>query len=144
VPEPTFSPCFAGPFLPQPPAVYARLLGEKLAQHRPGVWLVNTGWTGGSESEGGHRMPIRATRALLHAALSGRLDDVECRVDPVFGFGVPVAVPGVETSLLDPRSTWRDADAYDAKARELAGMFHANFAKFEHVEPEVAAGGPLV
>jgi phosphoenolpyruvate carboxykinase (ATP) len=144
VPEPAFSPCFGGPFLPQPPAVYSRLLGEKLAEHRPGVWLVNTGWTGGPESEGGHRMPIQATRALLHAALSGRLDDVEYRTDPVFGFEVPVAVPGVETSLLDPRSTWRDAAAYDAKARELAGMFHANFAKLEHVEPEVAAGGPLV
>src|SRR5262245_11751314 len=144
VPEPTFSPCFGGPFLPQRPAVYSGLLGEKLARHRPDVWLVNTGWTGGTESEGGHRMPIQATRALLHAALSGRLDDVEFRTDPVFGFEVPVSVPGVESSLLDPRSTWRDPDAYDAKARELAQMFHANFEKFEDLEPDVAAGGPIV
>ena len=89
-------------------------------------------------------MPIQATRALLHAALEGRLDGVEYRTDQVFGFEVPVSVPGVDPSLLDPRSTWRDPAAYDAKARELAQMFHANFAKFEDVEPEVAAGGPLV
>ena len=101
-PEPTFSPCFGGPFLPQRPAVYSKLLGEKLARHGPNVWLVNTGWTGGPESEGGHRMPIQATRALLHAALSGRLDDVEYRTDPVFGFEVPVAVPGVESGAARP------------------------------------------
>ena len=83
-------------------------------------------------------MPIQATRALLHAALSGRLEDVEYRTDEVFGFEVPVSVPGVERSLLDPRSTWRDPDAYDAKARELAQMFRENFKKFEDVEPEVA------
>jgi phosphoenolpyruvate carboxykinase (ATP) len=140
-PEPAFSPCFGGPFLPQRPAVYSRLLGEKLAAHRPAVWLVNTGWTGGP---GGHRMPIQATRALLHAALEGRLDDVEYRTDPVFGIEVPVSVPGVDQSLLDPRSTWQDPAAYDAQAAELAQMFRANFAKFEDVEPEVAAGGPLV
>ena len=140
-PEPAFSPCFGGPFLPQRPAVYSMLLGEKLAEHKPNVWLVNTGWTGGP---GGHRMPIQATRALLHAALSGRLADVEYRVDPVFGIEVPVAVPGVDQSLLDPRSTWPDPAAYDAQAAELAQMFHANFAKFDDVEPEVAAGGPLV
>ena len=143
-PEPTFSPCFAGPFLPQRPAIYSRLLGEKLRAHGPDVWLVNTGWTGGPAGEGGHRMPIQATRALLHAALSGRLDHAEFRRDPFFGFEVPVAVPGVEPQLLDPRATWRDPDAYDAKARELAQAFHTNFARFEHVEPEVAAGGPLV
>jgi phosphoenolpyruvate carboxykinase (ATP) len=138
-PEPTFSPCFGGPFLPQRPAVYSRQLGEKLAEHKPNVWLVNTGWTGGP---GGHRMPIQATRALLHAALSGRLEDVEYRTDDVFGFEVPVSVPGVDTSLLDPRSTWADPEAYDAKALELAQMFHENFRKFEDVEPEVAAAGP--
>jgi phosphoenolpyruvate carboxykinase (ATP) len=80
----------------------------------------------------------------MHAALDGRLGDVEYRTDPVFGFEVPVSVPGVEPSLLDPRSTWPDRAAYDAQAAELAQMFHANFAKFDDVEPEVAAGGPLV
>jgi phosphoenolpyruvate carboxykinase (ATP) len=142
-PLPTFSPCFGGPFLPQPPAVYSQLLGEKLAAHSPTVWLVNTGWTGGPAGEG-HRMPIQATRALLHAALSGALEETDFRTDEVFGFEVPVAVPGVEAKLLDPRSTWRDPEAYDRKARELARLFQDNFAKFEDVDPEAAGAGPKV
>jgi phosphoenolpyruvate carboxykinase (ATP) len=141
-PAPTFSPCFAGPFLPHPPAVYSRLLGAKLGVHDPTVWLVNTGWTGGPAGDGGKRMPIEATREILHAALSGRLDDVEYRVDGVFGFEVPRSVEGVDPSLLEPRSTWADPAAYDAKARELAGLFRANFERFEGVEAEVAAAGP--
>jgi phosphoenolpyruvate carboxykinase (ATP) len=140
-PQPTFSACFGAPFLPQPPDVYSRMLGEKLAAHRPHVWLVNTGWTGGPAGEG-HRMPIHATRALLHAALAGRLGSVAFRTDEVFGFEVPVSVPGVDDALLEPRSTWRDPDAYDAKARELAAMFRANLEKFANVEPDVAAAGP--
>ena len=138
-PQPTFSTCFGAPFLPQPPSVYADMLGRKLDEHGSAVWLVNTGWTGGPFGEG-QRMPIAATRALLHAALAGALEDVEYRIDPVFGFRVPVEVPGVEASLLDPRSTWSDADTYDRKARELAQMFRDNFAKFS---PELAAAGPL-
>jgi phosphoenolpyruvate carboxykinase (ATP) len=141
-PQATFSACFGSPFLPQAPAVYSRMLGEKLAEHSSTVWLVNTGWTGGAFGEG-QRMPIQATRALLRAALSGDLDAAEFREDPVFGFEVPVAVPGVETKLLDPRSTWRDPDAYDAKARDLARMFRDNFAKYaDDATPEVAAAGP--
>jgi phosphoenolpyruvate carboxykinase (ATP) len=140
-PQPTFSTCFGAPFLPQPPQVYSSMLGEKLEQHRPRVWLVNTGWTGGPFGEG-HRMPIQATRALLHAALDGRLDEVSYRVDPVFGFEVPVSVPGVEDELLDPRSTWRDPAAYDARAAELAQMFRANFEQFEGSDPVAAAAGP--
>lgn len=141
-PQPTFSTCFGAPFLPQPPAVYARMLGEKLDEHGSVVWLVNTGWTGGPFGEG-HRMPIQATRSLLHAALSGELDRIEYRVDPVFGFDVPVAVPGVEPSLLDPRSTWSDPTAYDVKARELAAMFAANFEKFAaDAGSAVTAAGP--
>src|SRR5690606_9222431 len=118
-PVPTFSPCFAAPFLPQPPTVYSRMLGEKLDRHRPRVWLVNTGWTGGPPGEG-RRMPIEATRALLHAALSGRLDRGGFRRDPVFGLEVPLSAPGVDDALLDPRGTWRDPEAYDVRARELA------------------------
>jgi phosphoenolpyruvate carboxykinase (ATP) len=140
-PQPTFSTCFGAPFLPQPPAVYSRLLGEKLAQHGSAVWLVNTGWTGGPFGEG-ERMPIAATRALLHAVLSGSLHDVRYREDPVFGFEVPVEAPRVEAGLLDPRSTWRDPAAYDAKARELARMFRENFEKLADVDPAIAAAGP--
>lgn len=143
-PQPTFSACFGAPFLPQPPAVYARMLGERLAAHpHVGVWLVNTGWTGGPFGEGS-RMPIQATRRLLHAALSGELDGVACRVDEVFGLEVPVEVRGVDGSLLDPRSTWRAPEAYDARARELSAMFRENFTRFADVAPEVAAAGPLV
>src|SRR5205814_2083070 len=117
-PQPTFSTCFGAPFLPQPPSVYAHLLGRKLDEHRSAVWLVNTGWTGGPFGDG-TRMPIEATRAMLHAALSGGLEGAESRTDPVFGFRVPRSVPGVDARLLDPRSTWGDADEYDRKAREL-------------------------
>jgi phosphoenolpyruvate carboxykinase (ATP) len=142
-PQPTFSACFGAPFLPQPPSVYAGLLGEKL-DHNPhiSVWLVNTGWTGGPFGEG-ERMPIAATRALLKAAITNELDAVDYRIDPVFGFEVPIEVPGVDTRLLDPRATWRDPEAYDRKARELARMFRDNFERFD-VAPEIAAAGPKV
>jgi phosphoenolpyruvate carboxykinase (ATP) len=141
-PQPTFSTCFGAPFLPQAPSVYARMLGEKLAIHpHVNVWLVNTGWTGGSFGEG-RRMPITATRTLLDAALSGDLDGAEYRIDPTFGLEVPAAVPGVDATLLDPRSTWADPEAYDAKAGELARMFRENFPRFEGVASGVAAAGP--
>jgi phosphoenolpyruvate carboxykinase (ATP) len=140
-PQPTFSTCFAAPFLPQPPAVYARMLGERIDAHAPTVWLVNTGWTGGPFGVG-ERMPIQATRALLHAALEGHLESVEFRVDPVFGFEVPTALEGVDSKLLDPRSTWADPEAYDAKAKELAAMFVENFETFALVEPGLAEAGP--
>ncbi len=141
-PQPTFSTCFGAPFLPQPPAVYARMLGEKLDAHTAAVWLVNTGWTGGPYGEG-HRMPIQATRRLLHAALSGELDGVGYRTDEIFGFEVPVEVPGVEKELLDPRSTWHEPAAYDTKARELAEMFRQNFEKFAaDAGDAVTAAGP--
>jgi phosphoenolpyruvate carboxykinase (ATP) len=141
-PQPTFSTCFAAPFLPQPPSVYAHMLGEKIDTHQPTVWLVNTGWTGGPFGIG-ERMPIAATRALLDAAVGGGLDSHEFRVDPLFGFEVPVAVEGVDSSLLDPRSTWPDPEAYDAKARELATMFAENFASFaDDAGPAIAAAGP--
>jgi phosphoenolpyruvate carboxykinase (ATP) len=143
-PQPTFSACFGAPFLPQPPAVYARMLGEKLVEHDVSVWLVNTGWTGGAFGEG-ERMPIAATRALLHAALSGSLADVEYRTDELFGLAVPVDVPGVDSKLLDPRSTWRDPSAYDEHARELARMFRDNFEKFRGDAGEaVTNAGPRV
>jgi phosphoenolpyruvate carboxykinase (ATP) len=143
-PQPTFSACFGAPFLPQEPAVYAEMLGERLERHGATVWLVNTGWTGGPFGEG-ERMPISATRALLHAALSGGLHGAEYRTDPNFGFEVPIAADGVDTSLLDPRSTWRDPEAYDRKARDLARMFRENFDQFAAEAGErVAAAGPRV
>ena len=143
-PQPTFSTCFGAPFVPQRPRVYAGMLAVKLAEHGASVWLVNTGWTGGPFGVG-HRMPITATRGLLTAAFSGALRDVEYRVDPMFGFEIPVTVPGVDPVLLDPRSTWADAAEYDVKARELAAMFRENFERrfASDVDPSVAAAGPM-
>jgi phosphoenolpyruvate carboxykinase (ATP) len=140
-PQPTFSACFGAPFLPQPPVVYARMLGGKLDDHGSRVWLVNTGWTGGPFGEG-ERMPIQATRALLSAALEGELDGVAYRTDPVFGLEVPIEVPGVSSELLDPRSTWADPEAYDKAARDLAGKFRANFERFADVPDWIQDAGP--
>ncbi|SKA03202.1 phosphoenolpyruvate carboxykinase [Consotaella salsifontis] len=141
-PEATFSTCFGAPFMPRHPSVYGNLLRELIAKHDADCWLVNTGWTGGPYGVG-RRMPIKATRALLNAALDGSLNNVEFREDPNFGFMVPVAVPGVDTTILDPRSTWADKAAYDTQAHKLAGMFRKNFGKFEaHVDEEVRAAAP--
>jgi phosphoenolpyruvate carboxykinase (ATP) len=143
-PQATFSACFGAPFLTHPPAVYARMLGQKLDEHpHVKVWLVNTGWTGGPYGEG-RRMPIAATRALLSAALVEGLDDLEYRSDPVFAFDVPREVPGVDSRLLDPRSTWRDPEAYDRKGRALARMFRDNFERFEDADEAVRAAGSRV
>ena len=141
-PQPTFSTCFGAPFWPQRPTVYAKLLGEKLDLRDATVWLINTGWTGGPFGEG-HRMPIQATRALLGSVLTGELGGVEFRTDPVFGFEVPMRAAGVDESLLDPRSTWAEPEAYDRKARELARMFADNFAtKHAEAPAQVAAAAP--
>jgi len=128
-PEPTFSTCFGAPFMPRRPEVYGNLLRDKIAKHGATCWLVNTGWTGGAYGVGS-RMPIRATRALLSAALDGSLGEVEFRKDANFGFEVPVSVPGVAEVLLDPRRTWDNGDAYDAQAAKLVQMFADNFAQY--------------
>jgi phosphoenolpyruvate carboxykinase (ATP) len=128
-PIPTFSTCFGAPFMPRRPEVYGKLLQEKIARQGADCWLVNTGWTGGAFGTG-RRMPIKATRALLTAALDGSLNAVAFRKDPNFGFDVPVSVPGVEDKLLDPRQTWGDKGAYDAQAKKLVAMFSDNFAQY--------------
>ncbi|GGA90329.1 phosphoenolpyruvate carboxykinase [ATP] [Brucella endophytica] len=143
-PEATFSTCFGAPFMPRHPSEYGNLLRELIAEHGVDCWLVNTGWTGGAYGTGS-RMPIKATRALLTAALDGSLKNAEFRTDPNFGFAVPVAVPGVDSAILDPRSTWTDKAAYDAQAAKLVGMFITNFEKFEaHVDTEVKGAAPAL
>jgi phosphoenolpyruvate carboxykinase (ATP) len=144
-PEATFSTCFGAPFMPRHPSVYGNLLKERIARGAVDCWLVNTGWTGGGAGTGGTgtRMPIKATRALLNAALDGSLKTAEFRRDPYFGFMVPVTVPGVDPKILDPRSTWPDPQAYDAQAKKLVDMFVANFEQFEaHVEQGVREAAP--
>jgi len=141
-PKETFSACFGAPFLPLHPTVYAKMLGERIAKHGVHCWLVNTGWTGGPYGVG-HRMDLKSTRAMVRAALSGQLDDVPTRREPVFGLAVPVHVPGVSDDLLDPRKTWKDPAAYDAQAQRLTGLFKTNFEQFaDAVSPEVRRAGP--
>ena len=144
-PEATFSTCFGAPFMPRHPSVYGNLLKERIARGAVKCWLVNTGWTGGMATMPGiSRMPIRATRALLNAALDGSINDAEFRKDPNFGFEVPVAVPGVDNKLLDPRGAWADAEAYDRTAHELVRKFVENFEQFaEHVDEGVRRAAPV-
>ena len=138
-PEPTFSTCFGAPFMPRRPEVYGQLLHDRIAERGARCWLVNTGWSGGAYGVGA-RMPIRATRALLKAALDGALDGGAWRKDPNFGFEVPCSVDGVDDALLDPRRTWADGAAYDAQARKLVQMFAENFARYEpFIGPEIRA-----
>jgi phosphoenolpyruvate carboxykinase (ATP) len=141
-PEATFSTCFGAPFMPRHPSIYGNLLKERIAKGSVSCWLVNTGWTGGKHGVGS-RMPIKATRALLNAALDGSLHGVTFRKDDNFGFDVPVAVAGVDSAILDPRSTWSDGAAYDATAQKLVGQFIENFAQFaDHVDEGVRQAAP--
>jgi phosphoenolpyruvate carboxykinase (ATP) len=141
-PQATFSPCFGGPFLVWRPSKYAELLAAKMQQHKANAWLVNTGWSGGAYGTGA-RMKLKLTRAIIDAIHSGELARAESAEDPVFGFTVPAACPGVPSEILTPRSTWKDKNAYDATARKLAGLFHDNFQKYaEGASAEVKAAGP--
>ena len=143
-PSATFSTCFGAPFLPLNPNVYARGLGERISRYKARVWLVNTGWTGGAFGVG-KRMSISHTRAMISAALSGQLDNVEYQRHPIFNLEMPTACPGVPKDVLDPRSTWTDKTAYDAQAKKLATMFVENFKTFEgDVDRAVVEAGPRV
>jgi phosphoenolpyruvate carboxykinase (ATP) len=141
-PEATFSTCFGAPFMPRHPSVYGNLLKKRIAEGNAQCWLLNTGWTGGKYGTG-KRMPIKATRALLGAALDGSLNNAEFRKDPNFGFDVPVSVPGVDDAILDPRSTWADKDDYDRTAEKLVQLFVDNFQQFaDHVDQGVRDAAP--
>ncbi|WP_174734926.1 phosphoenolpyruvate carboxykinase (ATP) [Mesobacillus harenae] len=141
-PEATFSTCFGSPFLPLPATRYAAMLGEKIEEHNSRVYLVNTGWTGGTYGEGS-RMKLAFTRAMIQAALEGELNNVETVKDDIFGLEIPIHVPGVPDEVLQPHLTWADPKAYDEKARELAASFRNNFKKFTSVPPEIEVqGGP--
>jgi len=136
-PQPTFSTCFGAPFMPRRPEVYGNLLKSKIAENNSICWLVNTGWTGGPYGIG-ERMPIKATRTLLNAALSGEISDGMFRKDKNFGFEVPLSVKNVDPNLLDPKKTWEDSEEYDKQARRLVEMFVSNFDQYvEHVDSSV-------
>ena len=140
-PQATFSSCFGAVFLVWHPTKYAEMLGRLIAEHGSNVWLLNTGWSGGPFGVG-KRMKLGYTRAMVHAALDGKLDGIATRTDPVFGLAIPQSVPGVPNEVLDPRGTWSDASAYDTQAKKLAEMFRKNFEKFGSVAESIKAAGP--
>jgi phosphoenolpyruvate carboxykinase (ATP) len=138
-PTATFSTCFGAPFMVHHPTVYATLLGARIAAHDASCWLVNTGWTGGAYGVG-KRMKIAYTRAMVNAAIEGRLASAAFEPEPFFGLSLPTAVPDVPTEVLNPRNAWGDAAAYDAQAKKLAALFEENFKRFEtHASPGLLA-----
>ncbi|HJP84863.1 MAG TPA: phosphoenolpyruvate carboxykinase (ATP) [Gemmatimonadaceae bacterium] len=140
-PQPTFSACFGAAFLVWPAVKYAKMLGNLLRKHDSNVWLINTGWTGGPYGKG-KRIKLSYTRAIVNAALAGRLDHVSTQTDNIFGLAVPTEIPGVPSEVLNPRTTWLDPKAYDAQAKKLAEMFRENFAKFGTVDAAIRNAGP--
>lgn len=141
-PQATFSPCFGGPFLVWHPGKYAEMLAERMHAHKANVWLVNTGWSGGGYGVG-KRMKLAFTRAIIDAIHSGQLASAPTQKDPVFGFEIVTAAPGVPGEILLPKNTWSEKSAYDSAARKLAGLFQANFQKYEAgVSADVRAAGP--
>ncbi len=139
-PQPNFSPCFGGPFLPRPPSLYAQMLADRIKKYKADVWLLNTGWTGGPYGVG-HRFELKYTRAMVTDILNGSLRREPFDPDPIFGLMVPRHVKGVPAGVLHPQETWRDAAAYTAQAKKLAALFRENDAKFE-MPAEVRAAGP--
>ena len=135
-PKAVFSECFAAPFMPRPAAVYAKMLGEKIKEHKTIVYLINTGWSGGPYGVG-KRIEIKYSRAMVTAALTGSLDIVKYRHDDLFNLDIPVECPDVPSEILDPKNTWIDKDSYDLSAKKLAQMFIDNFKKFKDVSPEI-------
>jgi phosphoenolpyruvate carboxykinase (ATP) len=143
-PEPTFSPCFGGPFLVWHPTKYAELLADKLKKHGAQTWLVNTGWSGGAYGVGA-RIKLKYTRAIVDAIHAGTLHDVPTVEDATFGFAVPTSCPGVPAEILQPRGTWSDKGAFDTQAKKVGGLFRENFKKYEgQASAEVRGAGPKI
>jgi phosphoenolpyruvate carboxykinase (ATP) len=143
-PQPNFSACFGAPFMPLHPAEYAEMLSKKMKDANVNVWLVNTGWTGGPYGTGS-RMKLKYTRAMIEAALDGKLAEVEFTQHPIFGLNMPVECENVPSEVLNPKQTWSNKEAYDAKAMELANSFKKNFNKYEdNTNKETLSGGPIV
>ena len=142
-PKATFSACFGEPFMLRNPVVYAQLLGEKIDKFDAEVYLINTGWIAGGYGVG-RRMNLPYTRAMVKAAIDGKLAGVEFEIHPIFNIEVPKEVPGVPSELLDPKNTWEDKEAYDKKAMELAEKFQKNFTRYNDVPEKIINAGPRV
>ena len=142
-PQPTFSTLFGEPFMPLKPEIYARMLGEKLDKYGTQVYLINTGWSGGSAASGAKRIDLKYTRAMVDAALNDEFKDVEFRHSDIFNLDFPVSCRNVPDEILDPRNTWKDKEEYDRQAKELAKMFMDNFAKkYPDMDEEIVKAGP--
>ena len=141
-PKATFSACFGAPFMLLHPGKYAEMLGKKMKEHNVKVWMINTGWSGGPYGIG-KRIKLDYTRAMISAALQGKLDNVEYKAHPVFGVDMPEYCPDVPVDILNPRNTWPNQNAYDIKAKELAKQFVENFEKYaQGVTEEIRKAGP--
>lgn len=141
-PKPTFSACFGAPFLPLHPGKYAQMLGAKMQKNKVNVWLINTGWTGGTYGKGS-RMKLKFTRAMITAVLNNEMDNVAFETHPVFGVAMPKTCPNVPAEILNPGNTWSDKNAYDEKAKYLAGLFIKNFEKYAAgVSEEILESAP--
>lgn len=141
-PQTAFSACFGAPFLPLHPTKYAEMLGDKMKKHDVNIWLINTGWSGGPYGTGS-RIRLPFTRAMISAALEGKLNDVEFKSHPIFGVQMPTSCPGVPSEILDPVNTWENKEDYEQKANNLAQSFIKNFAKYEEfANDEIMAGSP--
>ena len=142
-PQPNFSACFGAPFMPLHPTRYAEILSQKMKESGVNVWLVNTGWTGGPYGVGS-RMKLKYTRAMIQAILEGNMKNVSYKKHPIFGLSMPTEVPNVPSEVLNPKDTWNDKEAYDAKANQLMESFKKNFEKFEeYANEEIMAGAPM-
>ena len=144
-PVATFSACFGEAFLPLHPTVYAKLLGEKIDSHGVNVFLINTGWTGGSYGVG-KRMSIKATRTCINAILDGTINSAKFENFPIFNLQIPIELEGVDGVLLNPRNTWTNKERYDEERNKLAQMFIENFQKYlgEDNEFDYVSAGPVV
>ncbi|HBM76105.1 MAG TPA: phosphoenolpyruvate carboxykinase (ATP), partial [Clostridiaceae bacterium] len=140
-PQATFSTCFGAPFMLYHPAVYAKLLGEKISKYNSSVYLINTGWSGGSYGVG-ERIKLRYTRAMVTAALEGKFDDIKFTPDPIFNVLVPESCPGVPKEVLNPKNTWKSPEEYDKAAVSLAKRFADNFKRFQNVPDDIVKAGP--
>ena len=143
-PSATFSACFGAPFLPLHPGKYAAMLGKKMTDAGVNVFMINTGWSGGPYGTG-NRMKLAYTRAMITAALDGKLDNVAYETHPTFGMQIPLECPNVPSEILNTRNTWADKNAYDIQAKELAAKFVKNFEKYaDGVSEEILAAAPNV
>ena len=143
-PQATFSPCFGGPFLMLHPLKYAKLLKEKMEEYKTNVFLVNTGWSGGTASSGASRMPLGETRKMITAILSGSIQNSSFENEPVFGLEIPTEILGVNSKILMPRNAWTDCGEYDHVASELVAKFKENFDKYRNDEASFGVGGPVL